>query len=70
MLGALAITFIITVFTSRYEFGIMALMFTFSSFIAVVKDVTLDQDTVMLLYLPIIAMGMFSVGSFFKVKVR
>lgn len=70
MIGALAIAFIATVLTARFEFGIMALLFTFCSFVAVVNDTTIDEKLVMLLYVPIVAMGMFSVGSFFRVKVR
>lgn len=70
MLGALAICFIAAIMTDRFEFGLMALLFTFCAFVAVVKDTTIPKDLVMLLYVPIIAMGMFSVASFFRVKVR
>lgn len=70
MLGALAISFIATILSDRFEFGIMALLFVFCAFIAIVKDGTIDKDVVMLLYVPVVAMGMFTVGSFFRVKVR
>ena len=70
MLVGLALAFIATVLTDRFEFGVMALLLTFCSFVAVVKDASIDQDIVMLLYVPIIFMGLFSAGSFFRVKVR
>ncbi len=70
MLGALAVCFVATVITNRFEFGILSLIFTFNSFVAVANDVTIPKDLVMLLYVPIIAMGMFSVAAFFRVKVR
>ena len=70
MLGALAVAFIASVITARFEFGIMALLLTFCSFVAIVKDATIPQDVVMLLYVPVVAMGMFSAGSFFRVKVQ
>ena len=70
MIAALAMCFVAAIMTNRFEFGIMALLFTFCSFIAVVKDTTIPSDLVMLFYVPIIAMGMFSVASFFRVKVR
>lgn len=70
MVGALAVAFIATVITDRFEFGIMAMLLTFCAFVAIVKDTTIPSDLVMLLYVPVIAMGMFSAGSFFRVKVR
>lgn len=70
MIGALAVAFIAAVITDRFEFGIMAMLLTFCAFIAVANDETIPEDLVMLLYVPIIAMGMFSAGSFFRVKVR
>lgn len=70
MIGALAVCFVAAIMTERFEFGLMALLFTFCSFVAVVKDTTIPSDLSMLLYVPIIAMGLFSVASFFRVKVR
>ena len=70
MIGALAVCFVAAIMTERFEFGIMALLFTFCAFVSVVKDTTIPSDLVMLLYVPIVAMGLFSVASFFRVKVR
>lgn len=70
MIGALAVCFVAAIMTNRFEFGIMALLFTFCAFVSVAKDTTIPDDLVMLLYVPIVAMGLFSVASFFRVKVR
>lgn len=70
MLAALALCFVATVLTRRFEFGLMSLLFTFNSFIAVVRDTTIPDDMSMLFYVPIIGMGLFSVAAFFKVKVE
>lgn len=70
MLGALAIAFIGSVITTKFEFPIMSILLTFCAFVAVNKDVSIASDIVMLLYVPILAMGLFSIGSFFRMKVR
>ena len=70
MVGALAIAFIASVITARFEFGIMALLLTFCAFVAIANDTTIPKDLVMLFYVPVVAMGLFSAGSFFRVKVR
>lgn len=69
MLIALACAFIGAVMINRIEFSILSIIFTFCSFVAVTKDTSIASDMVMLLYIPIIAMGMFTIASFFKVKV-
>lgn len=61
--------FIGAVLTNRWEFCIMSILLTFCGFIAVAKDASITNDVVMLLYVPIIAVGMFSITQFFKVKV-
>lgn len=69
MIGGLVLSFLGTVLKNRIEFCILSLIFTFCSFIAVTKDTEIAQDVIMLFYIPIIAMGMFTVSAFFKVKV-
>lgn len=69
LLVALVGAFIGTVLSDRWEFCIMSILLTFCGFIATTKDATIDSDLVMLLYVPIIAVGMFSIAHFFKVKV-
>lgn len=69
MIGGLVLSFLGTVLKNRIEFCILSLIFTFCSFIAVVKDTSIASDVVMLFYIPIIAMGMFTISNFFKVKV-
>lgn len=69
MLIGLVGSFILTIFKNRIEFSVLSLIFTFGSFVAVTKDAEIVEDLVMLLYVPIIAMGGFTIASFFKVKV-
>jgi hypothetical protein len=69
LLGALVLAFIGAVLTNKVEFCILSLLLTFCSFIAIAKDTAIEQDLVMLLYVPIIAIGLFTVSQFFKVKV-
>ena len=69
MLIGLVGSFLLTILKNRIEFSILSLIFTFGSFVAVTKDAEIAQDLVMLLYIPIIAMGAFTVSAFFKVKV-
>lgn len=70
MVGALAAAFIGSVLTNRFEFPIMSILLTFCSFVAINKDTTIASDLVTLVYLPVIAMGLFSIASFFRAKVR
>lgn len=69
MLIGLVGSFILTIFKNRIEFSVLSLIFTFGSFIAVTKDAEVVQDLAMLLYIPIVAMGAFTIAAFFKVKV-
>lgn len=69
LLVALVGAFIGAVLSNRWEFCIMSILLTFCSFIAITKDTTIANDLVMLLYVPTIAIGMFSIAQFFKVKV-
>ena len=69
MLIGLVASFIGAIMVSRMEFCVLSILFTFCSFVAVVKDVSIPSDLVMLIYIPIIAMGMFSIASFFRIKV-
>ena len=69
MITGLVLSFVGTVFKNRLEFCILSLIFTFASFVAVTKDVEIPADLVMLFYVPIVAMGLFTVSAFFKVKV-
>lgn len=70
LLGGLVAAFVGAILTDRFEFNIMSIMLTFCAFVAVNKDASLVSDTVMLLYVPIIAMGLFSIASFFRAKIR
>lgn len=69
LLVALVGAFIGAVLSNRWEFCIMSILLTFCAFVAVAKDTSISKDVVMLLYVPIIAVGMFSITQFFKVKV-
>lgn len=69
LLVSLVGAFIGAVLSNRWEFCIMSILLTFCAFVAVAKDTSISNDVVMLLYVPIIAVGMFSITQFFKVKV-
>lgn len=69
MLIGLVAAFIGAVMISRMEFCVLSILMTFCSFVAVVKDSSIPDDLVMLIYIPIIAMGLFSIASFFRIKV-
>ena len=69
MLIALVGAFIGAIMVNKIEFSILSIIFPFCSFVAVAKDTSIPDDMVMLLYVPIIALGMFSIVSFFKAKV-
>ena len=69
MIIGLVLSFLGAILKNRLEFCILSLIFTFASFIAVAKDTEIAQDLVMLFYIPIIAMGLFTVSAFIKVKV-
>lgn len=69
LLVALVGAFIGAVLSNRWEFCIMSILLTFCAFVGVAKDTSISNDVVMLLYVPIIAVGMFSITQFFKVKV-
>lgn len=69
LLVALVGAFIGAVLSNRWEFCIMSILLTFCSFIAITKDTTIADDLVMLLYVPTIAVGMFSIAQFFKARV-
>ena len=66
LLGALALCFIGAMMTEKYEFPIMGILFVFCSFVAIQKDAGITDDMVMLLYVPIVAIGLFCIGAFFK----
>ena len=68
LIGALALAFIGSILSDRFEFSIMAILLTFCSFVAIEKDAGISADVVMLLYVPVVAMGLFSIGTFFKAK--
>ena len=61
--------FVGSILTNRWEFCIMSILLTFCTFVAITKDTEIAKDTVMLLYVPTIAIGLFSIAQFFKVKV-
>lgn len=69
VLVGLILAFIGAILTNKFEFSIMAILLTFCSFVAVTKDVSIAKDLVMILYVPIVAVGLFSVAQFFKSKV-
>ena len=69
LLGALVCAFIGAVLTDKWEFSIMSILLTFCSFVAIGKDPDVVGDMAMLLYVPIISIGLFSVTQFFKAKV-
>lgn len=70
LLGALAVAFIGSVISDKFEFPIMAILLTFCSFVGISKDASIAEDTVMLLYVPLITVGLFSIASFFRSKVH
>lgn len=69
ILIGLVIAFIGAILTNKFEFSIMSILMTFCSFVAVTKDVEIPNDIVMILYVPIVAIGLFSITQFFKSKV-
>ena len=69
LLLALCVAFVGAIIVNRLEFCVMSILLTFCSFVAVVKDTSIPNDLVMLLYVPIVAIGLFSIASFFRVKV-
>lgn len=69
MLIALVGAFVGAIMVNRLEFCVLSILLTFCSFVAIVKDTSIPQDLVMLLYVPVIAIGLFSIASFFRVKV-
>lgn len=69
ILIGLTIAFIGAILTSKFELCIMSVLMSFCAFIAVTKDATIAKDIVMVLYVPILAIGLFSISQFFKSKV-
>ena len=69
LLLALCVAFVGAIIVNRLEFCVMSILLTFCSFVAIVKDTSIPNDLVMLLYVPVIAIGLFSIASFFRVKV-
>lgn len=69
MLIGLVASFIGAIMVRKMEFCILSILMTLCSFVAVVKDTSIAGDLVMLLYIPIVAIGLFSIGSFFNMKV-
>ena len=69
ILIGLVIAFIGAILTNKFEFSIMSILMTFCAFVAVSKDVEIPKDIVMILYVPIVAIGLFSITQFFKSKV-
>ena len=69
LLLALCVAFVGAIIVNRLEFCVMSILLTFCSFVAIVKDASIPEDLVMLLYVPVIAIGLFSIASFFRVKV-
>ena len=69
ILIGLVITFTGAIFTNKFELSILSILLVFCSFVAITKDATIPADWVMLLYAPIVAVGLFSVAQFFKSKV-
>ena len=69
ILIGLVISFIGAIFTKKFELSIMSILMVFCSFVAITKDATIPEDWLMLLYVPIVAVGLFSVAQFFKSKV-
>ena len=69
LLLALCVAFVGAIIVNRLEFCVMSILLTFCSFVAIVKDASIPEDLVMLLYVPVVAIGLFSIASFFRVKV-
>lgn len=69
LLLALCVAFVGAIIVNRLEFCVMSILLTFCSFVAIVKDASIPNDLVMLLYVPVVAIGLFSIASFFRVKV-
>ena len=69
ILIGLTIAFIGAIFTKKFELSIMSILLVFCSFVAVTKDASIADDLVTILYIPIIAIGLFSIATFFKSKV-
>lgn len=69
ILIGLVIAFIGAIFTKKFELSIMAILLVFCSFVAITKDTSISADIVTLLYIPVVAMGLFSIAQFFKSKV-
>ena len=68
ILIGLVIAFIGAIFTNKYELSIMSVLLVFCSFVAITKDASIPDDLVTILYVPIVAIGLFSIASFFKAK--
>lgn len=66
---ALAMFFVLAVFTHKFEFSILSLIMGFGTFIAITQDTTISQDIVMVLYVPLIAIILFTFVQIWRAKI-